>query len=46
MAHCEHYLKVIAVCLDIAPPGDGLWYYFPVCALLLQKADKCGFTRR
>lgn len=42
---CE-YLKVAAVCLDVAPSGDRLWYHLPVPALLLQKADKGRFARR
>lgn len=34
------------MCLHIAPPGDGLWYYLPVSALFLQKAHKRRFARR
>lgn len=40
------YLKITSLCLDIAPPGDGLWYYLPVSAFLLQKAHKRRFARR
>lgn len=40
------YLKITSLCLDIAPPGDGLWYYLPVSAFLFQKVDKRRFARR
>lgn len=39
------YLMLVVMSLYIAPPSDGFRYYLPLSVMLLQQANKSGFTR-